>query len=362
MTYIKDKRNFSALMRDTNSPFLPATGQEESPVEVGFVLQQHFSMSAFTAAVDTLVTANLVRTTPLFKYQTYAAETSPIISDLGIEIAAQGTLTAFDHQPLPDLLIICGGYRCSTQQHPELTRILKLADSKKLLTGGLWNGAIALAHAGLLDQLSCALHPDNHAYMREQFPKVRVSDQVIVSEGNRHTSAGPVSAMEMMLQLIGELQGTNITRAIREILSCDQISEKGNIRINQPGDNPCLPQNLRDIMELMAANIEEPICVDELTVCIGISRRQIERLFQNHLETSPGRYYLELRITHARRLLLQSNESITNIALASGFVSISHFSNCYKDYFGVSPSHAREQAKASALNTPPPQPAVNNVR
>ncbi len=352
MTCIKDKRNFSALMRDTNSPFLPATGQDEKPVEVGFVLQQHFSMTAFTAAVDTLVTANLVRTTPLFHYQTYAAETSPVMSDLGIEIAAQGTLNAFDNKPLPDLLIICGGYRCSTQHHPELTRILKQADSKNLLIGGLWNGAIALAHAGLLDQLSCALHPDNHAYMREQFPKVRVSEQVIVSEGNRLTSAGPVSAMGMMLQLIGQLRGKDVTRAIREILSCDQISENSTIRISQPGDNPCLPQNLRDIMELMAANIEEPISVDELAVCIDISRRQIERLFQNHLDTSPGRYYLELRITHARRLLLQSNESITNIALASGFVSTSHFSNCYKDYFGVSPSHAREQAKTLAFDAP----------
>ena len=69
----------------------------------------------------------------------------------------------------------------------------------------------------------------------------------------------------------------------------------------------------------------------------------MERLFQTHLETSPSRYYLELRITHARRLLLQTNETITNVALASGFVSTSHFSNCYKDYFGLSPSAARQK-------------------
>ncbi len=61
-----------------------------------------------------------------------------MVSDLGIEIAAQGTLSAFENKPLPDLLIICGGYRCSTQHHPELTRILKQADSQNLLIGGLW--------------------------------------------------------------------------------------------------------------------------------------------------------------------------------------------------------------------------------
>nr|WP_315983903.1 helix-turn-helix domain-containing protein [Aliamphritea spongicola] len=61
------------------------------------------------------------------------------------------------------------------------------------------------------------------------------------------------------------------------------------------------------------------------------------------METSPSKYYLELRITQARRLLLQTSHSITDIALACGFVSSSHFSNCYKDYFGTAPTFAREQ-------------------
>lgn len=348
MTYIKEKRHFSALMREANSPFLPTQDAHTKPMEVGFILQQHFSMTAFTAAVDALVTANLVHTSPLFTYDTYAAEHSPVISDLGIEIAAQGLLKDLKERPLPDLLIVCGGFRCSTEQNSDLTKILKQADSEQRVLEGLWNGAIALAHAGLLDQHSCALHPDNHALLSEQFPQVQVSDQVTVCDQKRLTSAGPVSAMEMMLQMINQSHGKETTRAIREILSCDQLSENSSNRLTQPGSDPCLPQNLQDIMELMAANIEEPLSVDELTDCIGLSRRQTERLFQNHLETSPGRYYLELRITHARRLLLQSNESITNIALASGFVSTSHFSNCYKDYFGVSPSMAREQVKKSS--------------
>ncbi|MCB5160492.1 GlxA family transcriptional regulator [Marinomonas algarum] len=345
MTITKDKRHFSTLMRDTNRAFLPLEKQAEATLEVGFVLQPHFSLASFTAAVDTLVTANLVCTTPLFRYQSYAIEASPVLSDLGIEIATQGSLNTLIDQPLPDLLIICGGYRCSTQPNTALTRLLKLADKQDRLIGSLWNGAIALAHAGLLDQLNCALHPDNHAYMHEQFPKVNVSKQVSIIEGKRLTSAGPMSAMGMMLTLISQLRGNDVTRAVREIISCDQLSESSDVQINPLEDNPRLPQNLRDIMTLMAANIEEPMSLEELAACAGVSRRQIERLFQSHLETSPGRYYLELRITHARRLLLQSNESITSITLACGFVSTSHFSNCYKDYFGVSPSHAREQAR-----------------
>ena len=347
MTCIKDKRHFSSLMRDTNSPFL---ANEDAPLHtttVGFVLQEHFSMMAFTAAVDALITANLVRTTPLFSYQTLAVDSSPVISDLGIGIAAQDTIRDFTNgrHKLPDILVVCGGYRCSTAQQPHLSQFLKDAQRHNVTIGSLWNGAIALAHAGLLDDQECALHPDNHAFMQEHFPRVRVSDQVIVSDQTRLTSAGPSSALEMMLSMIEQTQGKEVVRAIREILSCDQTSENSNTSLSRIGDDPCLPQNLRDIMELMAANIEEPMSMEELSAIIGISRRQLERLFQNHLDTSPSRYYLELRLTQARRLLMQSNEPVTNIALACGFVTSSHFSNCFKDYFGLSPSHARDKFK-----------------
>ncbi|MEH6576531.1 MAG: GlxA family transcriptional regulator [Amphritea sp.] len=345
MNESKEKRHFSTLMRDANSAFLPTQETPDKPLRVGFVLLEHFSMMAFTAAVDALVTANLVRTAPLFSFTTFGLNSQTVKSDLGIDISTNGVI---DHLRLEsaneiDVLIVCGGFRCSLSEHKPLTAKLKTAAQYKMTLGGIWNGAIALAYAGLLDNQNCALHPDNHAFMREKFSKVRVSEQVLVIEEQRISCAGPVSALEMMLKLIEDVNGKQITRAIREILSSDQVSESGEDKLIQVSDDPSLPETLRDLMQLMGSNIEDPLSVDELASCIGISRRQIERLFQNHLETSPGRYYLELRITHARRLLLQSHDSITNIALACGFVSTSHFSNCYKDYFGVSPTLAREK-------------------
>ncbi len=347
MTDSKEKRNFSAKMREANSAFLPSESQQSEPIHVGFILQKHFSMMAFTAAVDAIVTANLVNTSPLYSYETLAIDSSPILSDLGIEISADSVINeTTSRKSFPKILIICGGFRCSTDAHPALSSLLKEAAKQGVIMGGIWNGAIPLAHAGLLDKQSCALHPDNHAFMRERFPNVTTSNQVFVNDNNRLSCAGPISALEMMLYLIGQIHGKPIIRAIREILSCDQVSESSDTRLNQMIDDPCLPEKLRDLMSLMAANIEEPISADELSELVGISRRQTERLFQHNLETSPSRYYLELRITHARRLLLQTNDSITNIALASGFVSSSHFSNCYKDYFGVSPTLAREKRSA----------------
>ncbi len=177
--------------------------------------------------------------------------------------------------------------------------------------------------------------------MHEKFPKVTVSKNTLVQDQNRITCAGPSSAIEMMFNLLKKLSSNDLVRAVREILSCDQVAESRDAIPLQMGDDPTLPESLRTIMELMRKNIDEPLTLAELAELSDISRRQMESLFQTHVDCTPSRYYLELRLNYARRLLTQTNESITNVALASGFVSTSHFSNCYKDTFGISPTATR---------------------
>jgi len=350
MSPTQEKRQFSPQMQDTNSAFLPTNTPAAKPVHVGFVLLEHFSMMAFTAAVDALVTANLIRTAPLYRFSTYGLQAQTVKSDLAIDISTSGELAQLplDDADAVQILIVCGGFRCALANHAPLSAKLKRAAKASVTLGGLWNGAIALAHAGTLDHHSCALHPDNHAFIQEQFDRIKVSEHALVIEPRLATSAGPNSALEMMLALIERQHGKGVVRAIREILSCDQIADTANgarveAKLVSAADDPGFPDALRNLLQLMNANIEEPLSIDELAACNGVSRRRIERLFQAHLETTPSRYYLELRITHARRLLLQSRESIANIAVACGFLSSTHFSHCYKDYFGLSPSQARQK-------------------
>jgi transcriptional regulator GlxA family with amidase domain len=92
---------------------------------------------------------------------------------------------------------------------------------------------------------------------------------------------------------------------------------------------------------LMEANIEQPLSLDELAAAVGVSRRQIERLFKRHLNLAPTRYYLELRLRRARELLLQTPMSIMDITIACGFESPPHFSTCYRGLFGYPPSAER---------------------
>lgn len=325
---------------------LPTKERTHKPFRVGFILSENFSMLAFTAAVDALVTANLVNSNELYSHQTISTDaiSYSVISDLGIEVSAQLTLEQIPmEEDALDILIICGGFRSSLHENTRLSMALRAADRKGMTLGGIWNGTVHLAHAGLLNDCNCAAHPDSHAFMHEHFNHIKLSSSALIIEDKRISCATPSSALLMMLKLIEEAQGSDLVFGIRDILSCDRIAEDGELVLSHAGDNPAFPDALRHILELMRSNLEEPIHLDELAAFVGMSRRQIERMFQTYLDTTPYRYYLELRLTYAKRLLQQSSYSIINISVACGFLSTSHFSHCFKNYFGCCPSISRQQ-------------------
>ncbi len=228
----------------------------KTPLRIGFILREHFSMVTFTAAVDTLVTTNLITPEPVFEHFTIGIGSRTVLSDLGIEVSTGTTLDSLMVKPgQVDMLIVCGGYRSQLGPEPYLLNTLRTADQKGIRLGGLWNGGVSLVQAGLMEHHACALHPDNHAYVRENFPSAKVSTNAYEIEGHHATCAGPVSALEMMLKLIGELlHNPHIVRAVREILSCDQVAEQvGPMPLNM-GDDPTFPEALQTLLALMRAN------------------------------------------------------------------------------------------------------------
>ena len=341
------KREFSRAMQGAH----PKSLGDLTPARtfrVGFVLLDHFSLMSYASAVDVLVTANLVTGKRLFSHSNYAVSQTRVASDLSIDLATDGTAHHINTDPDGrglDAIIVVGGYRSALQYDPVLLEKLRQAGNHKLVLGGLWNGSLALAQAGLMDAESCAVHPDNHAYLREKYPSVRLADQSSSWSHNRLTAAGPNSSMEVMLEWVGEISDKTVANAVREILAPDSLSSTQANASSMLQNDPSLPEALRSLIQLMRANIEEPLSSEELASCVGLSRRQVERLFQAHLGTSPSRYYFELRLTQAERLLTQTSDSITRISLACGFVSSSHFSTCFKDFFGESPSVARKRRR-----------------
>lgn len=327
-----DRRSFSETLQGQNLRFVAANKDASRQTRVGFLLQEHFSLPAFTQALDVLVTANLIER-GLFVTRTFSLDGQAVTSDLGIVICPDAELTGKDLAEL-DLLVICAGLRTPLRPIPALRQLLRMAADKQVALAGLWSGAWFIGQAGLLDGYRCAIHPEHRAALAEIARHSQVTSESFVVDRDRLTAASPTGAFHMVLEWIGTLHGNDLAEGIVGILAFEESRYK---RV-KPTLHAKMSEPLRTVINLMSANIEEPLSTDQLAAYSGRSRRQIERLFQQQLGTTPARYYLELRITEGRRLLQHSDLPVLDVSVACGFVSPSHFSKCYTAYFGNSPS------------------------
>jgi len=315
------------------------------PYRVGFVLVPAYSMIAFSSALEPLRMANRLSDKRLYDW-TLLSETAAAIP------ASNGLLVTPDLalEQARDLhaAVVCGGVEIQRNASRNLLGWLQRAAQRKLNIGALCTGSYLLARAGLLDGYRCTIHWENLASMREQFPDVVVTTEVMEIDGDRFTCSGGNAPLDMMLNIIASHHGQDLANAISEVFICERIRGKHDrqripLRTRLGTSQP----KLMEAVALMEANIEEPMSLNELAHHAGLSRRQLERLFQKHLGCVPTRYYLELRLTRARQLLLQTSMSIVDVAFACGFISAPHFSKCYRDYYGLPPRDERRRRRPS---------------
>lgn len=320
-------------MQGKNFRYLNGANSEPGRhAQVGFLLLEHFSLPAFTQALDTLVTANLLKP-HLFTSHSFTLSGDEVLSDLGIVIKPDTDLRTHPVEQL-DLLVVCGGLRTPLKASSELRQLLRKAAEKDVALAGLWNGAWFLAQAGVLEGYRCSIHPENRAALAEIAQTSQVTSESYVVDRKRLTASSPKGAFHMVLEWIGQIHGSALVDGVVDILAF----EASQYRRVSPTLHARMSAPLRELVNLMNANLEEPLSLDQLATYVGRSRRQVERLFREQLDTSPLRYYLELRVTEGRRLLQHSALPIVDVAVACGFVSPSHFSKCYAAYFGYPPS------------------------
>ncbi|MEB2647793.1 GlxA family transcriptional regulator [Pseudomonas canadensis] len=327
-------------MKGKNLRFLVQSPSESTlTVRAGFLLLEHFSLPAFTQVLDTIVTANLMRPKS-FCFRTFGLNDGEVVSDLGLVIRPDARIDCLVIKDL-DLLVICGGYRTELKATDEFIHALRTASDLGISLAGVWNGAWFLGRAGLLDGYRCAVHPEHRPALAEFCKATQVSSEPYVIDRDRLTASSPSGAFHMALDWIKGLYDKALVEGIENILSF----EESRYRRIKPTENICLSAPLREVVKLMDANLEEPLELEQLAVYAGRSRRQLERLFRDQLGTTPQRYYLELRITEARRLLQHTELSQVDVLVACGFVSPSHFSKCYSSYFGYRPSKETRHVK-----------------
>ena len=312
-----------------------------------FLTLPNYTMIALASAVDALRGANLVTKRDVYEWSLATLDGKPAIASNGLSMAPT---VALDHIGPANIVFVVGGVQVEQAVTPALLGALRRLAQRHVPLGALCTGGYALAKAGLLDKYKAVIHWENMSAMREEFPRVIFSDQLFVIDRDRYTCTGGVAPLDLMLHIIKEHQGRDIAPLISEQFILD--------RIRNTHDRQHIPlqarvglfhENLIEAAALMEANIEEPLSLDEIAALVGVSRRQIERLFKRYVGQVPTKYYLDMRLRRARELLLQTAMSIMEIAVACGFQSPPHFSKCYRNLFGHTPSAERQSSRHNAV-------------
>ncbi len=324
-----------------STPSAPASA---STLRVALVLLAPCSLLTLASVLDTLREANEQEGRLLYQWHILTHDGRPLRSSSGVEIPAEGVFT--DAIQCDTLMVLADEYR-PFGGSPLLVSALSRAGRHCRRVAGMGAGVSWLAQAGLLDGYRASINWQIFSAFSEQFERVIPTQNVFELDRNRLTCAGALATVDALLAMMGQDCGAELADRVATHLICGPlrtVSDRQRIPfVTGPGERH---PKLADALRLMESNIEEPLTTDDLAQLVGVSRRQLERIFRQHLDAMPSRYYLALRLEKARAQLQRSSKSVLQIGLACGFTSAAHFSNVYRDHFGVTPREDRRNYQA----------------
>ncbi|WP_249219117.1 GlxA family transcriptional regulator [Loktanella sp. SALINAS62] len=312
---------------------------DQRPRHFVFVLLDNFTMLCFSAAIESLRIANRTAGRQLYSWSILSEGGTEATCSNGCVFKVDGDLSDLSRD---DTVMLCGGLDIQDATTKRLLNWLRKEARRGLSVAGLCTAGYTMARAGLLDGKRATIHWENQDSFIEEFEDVNLTRSVFVIDGNRITTAGGTASIDLMLKIIADDYGEEMANTVADMLIYSSIrTDQDTQRLSIPSRIGVRHPKLSRVIQLMESNIEDPISPALLAREVGMSTRQLERLFRRYLARSPKRYYMELRLSKARNLLMQTDMTVINVALACGFASPSHFSKCYRAHYDTTPYRER---------------------
>lgn len=307
--------------------------------KIDFLLLPQFSMLAFTSSVEPLRAANRMSGQELYSWRTLSLDGSQVSASNSVTIDPDASM----HDQIGcDALFVCAGLKAGEFGDKKTTGRLRDFARERLPIGGVCTGSIVLAQAKLLDGYRCTIHWEEVEGFVETFPELDVTATLFEIDRDRYTCSGGTAPLDMFLYFISRDHGADLAIKVAEQLlhsfvrephEPQRLSVSHRTGINHP--------KLLGAIAHMEAYLETPVSISDIASSVSVSTRQLERLFQTSLKTTPTRYYLEMRLGKAKLLLAQTSMPILQVAVATGFTSSAHFAKSYRNMFGRPPSAER---------------------
>jgi len=309
-----------------------------------FMMLPKMTMLAFSAAVEPLRIANQLTGQCLYRWFLLSEDGAPVRCSNGVSIVVDGGLTETKRD---DTVFVCSGVDGYLAASARTIAWLREQARLGRTIGGLCTGAFSLARAGLLEGRHFTLHWENQPAFEEIFPNLPISNQLYCRDGAIITCGGGNAGIDLLLSIIEEHHGIGLATKVAEMcLHGQPRGASNNQRMSIAAEIGLRHPVLVSILQELRTGFAGEIDMEAIAARHGVSRRQMERLFQQRLGSSPARKLRDIRVEHANSLMTETNMSLMDIAVACGFQSQTALRKAYRERFGVVPSvRFRQPAK-----------------
>jgi transcriptional regulator GlxA family with amidase domain len=312
---------------------------ERTKLDVTFLVFSGASIMCVASAIDPLRAANRIAGETLFDFRLVSVGGDPAVTTCGLPIAVGGK---FDPARPTDMIVVVAGFGTQGYATASFLRGLRSAARQARACGGVEAGTWLVARAGLLEGRAATTHWEDMEDFAAAFPGTDVRPDRYVIDGPVFTCGGASPTFDLMLHLIRSRLGMAVALDVASVFIYDQSRAATDAQpLVSLGRLDGYDPRLAHAIRLMEAHIDQPLSVAAIAKRAGVTPRTLEGIFRNSIGETPGAYYLRLRLTAARKLVVDTRVPMADISARTGFSSASSFSRAFARAFGMAPAHMR---------------------
>lgn len=317
----------------------------KAPLSILVIVMPNFNLAATVGFIDPFRAANYLEGRTHFRWGVASIPGGAVVASNGMTVETKALSAVQDERP--NVAIVSSSWAPEAHAGPVLQAVLRRWARAGVTLGALDTGAFILARLRLLTGRRATVHYEHLDAFKELYPDIKVSDQLFVFDGARITCCGGGAAVDFALHIIRHARGETLANSAARYLFHERLRPQG-ARQNSSTVEPLgstVPITVRKAIQVMEEHLETALAIPQICQRIGISQRQLDRLFLRFARQSPAIYYRDIRLDRARGLVTQTEMPLSEVAIASGFSSQVHFSRAYRERFGIAPRRDRIEGR-----------------
>lgn len=321
------------------------TNSSKQTRRVAVCVSPEMSLSSALIACAPMRAVNSLFGRACYEVVMVGPSSEPVVSGIGIAVEPS---VGFDEDAIFDMVVVIAAYDQPVDYKRPLMRFLRRQAQHGAEIGGVDLGVVFVAEAGLLVDHRAAVHWEVLDAVTDCFASVEFCDDVYVIDRNRFSCGGHMACRDLFIAVVERHHGSEVAQAVASDLKCGPLRPADTRQSNPLSWDPTIRNlHLRQAIDIMQENVENPLTIPHIAQEIGMSVRQLQNLSRQHFGETLSERYMAIRLNAARYMLMYSDMSVTEISVMTGFNSSAIFARAFRRRFNTTASQYRRDFRSN---------------